>query len=151
VIAFDTDEGRFTLRVAGIAIVEERVLLHRAVGDDYWVLPGGRVEMMEQARQTLAREMMEETVLAFDAGRLVWVMENFFTWQGRPFHEIGLYFEMTPREPPEAWEFEGREGADYLKFRWAPLESLGELTVQPAFLRLGLLDLPAVATHVVQV
>ena len=52
-VAFDTEGGRFTLRVAGIAIVDGHVLLHKAVDGEYWILPGGRAELMEEARDTL--------------------------------------------------------------------------------------------------
>ena len=42
---------RFNLRVAGVAIHKEQVLLHRAESDDFWALPGGRAEMMEPVRK----------------------------------------------------------------------------------------------------
>ncbi len=149
-IWFDTEDGCFTFRVAGVAIVEGRVLLHRSVGLDYWVLPGGRVEMMEQARETLAREMVEETGREFEVRQLLWVVENFFSERGRRFHEIGMYFAMSPAVVPREWEFVGREGAEELEFRWWPLEELPELPIQPGFLRSGLGALPETAVHVVQ-
>ena len=37
-----------------------RILLHRADYEDFWSLPGGRVEMLEDSREALRREMLEE-------------------------------------------------------------------------------------------
>jgi 8-oxo-dGTP pyrophosphatase MutT (NUDIX family) len=40
-------------------------LIHQAVGDSFWSLPGGRVDMGESSVQTIVREMREElSVLA---------------------------------------------------------------------------------------
>jgi ADP-ribose pyrophosphatase YjhB (NUDIX family) len=81
--------------VAGVAIVDGRVLLHQGAGDDFWTLPGGRPEVMETASDALGREMLEETALTVTVSRLLWTVENFFTYGGRQFHELLLCFEMT--------------------------------------------------------
>jgi ADP-ribose pyrophosphatase YjhB (NUDIX family) len=59
-ITFDEDHVRFTNRIVGIAYDGDRVLLHRAITDDFWALPGGRAELLETAAETLRREMREE-------------------------------------------------------------------------------------------
>jgi ADP-ribose pyrophosphatase YjhB (NUDIX family) len=61
-----TPFGRFNYRIVGVAMRGEEeqdqceVLLHRAVTDDFWALPGGRAELLEPADATLRREMREE-------------------------------------------------------------------------------------------
>jgi len=153
-ITFQTEVGRFTYRVAGIAIQDGRVLIHKDPDDDFWVLPGGRAEMMEQAHETLRREMLEETGFEVSVGRLVWIVENFFVYQGIPFHELGLYFEMSVGSSAsvhEASSFLGKEGEKSLQFRWATLHDLRNLRVQPAFLMDRLAGLPATTERVVHV
>jgi ADP-ribose pyrophosphatase YjhB (NUDIX family) len=59
-ITMTRNNARFGMRVAGVAIHERHVLLHRAEHDDFWALPGGRVEMLEPADVSLKREMKEE-------------------------------------------------------------------------------------------
>lgn len=149
-IILDTPSGRFTYRVAGIAIVDDRILLHKAVRQDYWILPGGRAEVMERARETLEREMIEEAGLRVTVGRLVWVVENFFAEGDVRFHEIALYFEMTMTTDSLAGQrmsFVGQEGADTIEFRWHPLDELPEF--QPHFLAGRLARLPSATEHIV--
>jgi len=153
-ITFKTENGRFTYRVAGIAIQDGRVLIHKDPDDDFWVLPGGRAEMMEQAHETLRREMFEETGFEVSVGRLVWIVENFFLWKGTRFHELVLYFEMSvgsSASMPDANSFLGKEGAKSLEFRWAKLHDLRNLRVEPAFLLDRLAGLPATTERVVHV
>lgn len=75
-ITFDEDNIRFTNRVVGIAYDGDRVLLHRAVADDFWALPGGRAELLEAAADTLRREMREELGTDVEVERLVWCEVN---------------------------------------------------------------------------
>ena len=59
-ITFVRDNIQFGLRVAGVAIHEGHVLLHRAECDDFWALPGGRAELLEPAVESLKRETNDE-------------------------------------------------------------------------------------------
>ena len=91
-ISVDVGGFRFQLRAAALIMNGRSVLLHRLEGDDFWALPGGRVEPGEEARSTIVREMMEEVAEGVDCDRLVYLVENFFDCAGRANHEIGLYF-----------------------------------------------------------
>lgn len=59
-ITFERDHNKFNFRVAGIAIHNNRILLHTTEKDDFWNLPGGRVEFNESTDQTIIREIKEE-------------------------------------------------------------------------------------------
>jgi ADP-ribose pyrophosphatase YjhB (NUDIX family) len=151
-ISFDGEGGRFNYRVAGIVIEDSRVLLSRADWEDFWYLPGGRVEMREEARESLSREMGEELGTTVEIGRLVWVLENFFEFDGTPFHEIGLYFDVLLPDAPAATgaeEFERDDEGTRLIFRWVPVDKLDEVRLLPAFLVEGLRDIPVKTEHVV--
>ncbi len=151
-ITFNEKQTRFVNRVAGIAIDWGRVLLQRAVTDDFWALPGGRAELMEPSAETLRREMREEIQVDVTVERLVYVVENFFHYADRQVHELGLYHVMhLPAD--SLWrgvsDFEGYEGSLGLVFRWFPLETLSDVRIYPTFLREGLRALPAHVTHIV--
>ncbi len=152
------DSLRFVFRVAGVALHEDRVLLHRTDGDDFWSLPGGRGEMMEPSPETLRRELHEETGLAVTVGRLLWVVENFFDYKDRTYHELALYFLMTFPPDSPIWTygetFEGQElfpDGRRLKlfYQWFPLAGLDGLTVFPSFLPGGLRQLPLTTQHII--
>ena len=152
-ITFDLPCGRFLFRVVGVAIHDGRALLHRAVSDDFWSLPGGRGKVMEASSAALVREMQEELGMTVRVGRLLWLVENFFTYAGVAYHEIGVYYLMTlPDDAPHldtSRTFPGQEDHNPLIFQWFPLSDLPALRLYPLFLRTGLQAPPEHTQHVV--
>ena len=154
-ISFEVGGSIFNYRVAGLAVDGDRVLLHRAEIDDFWSLPGGRVEAGESSQRALVREMREEIGVDVVVGRLLWVAENFFEYAGDRHHEVGLYFlmELPHRRLPAGGsnEFEGLEDSSLrLFFRWFAPGDLDEIVVKPPFLSRALRAIPTEPTHVVE-
>lgn len=130
-------------RVAGIALHEGKILLHRAENEAFWSLPGGRIESGETTAAALKREMLEELQTEVQPGKLLYVVENFFTYDGNAYHEIGLYLQMQlPPDSPllTTKTFDGVElyfnnlPAFRLIFEWIPLADLATKVIKPAFL-----------------
>jgi 8-oxo-dGTP pyrophosphatase MutT (NUDIX family) len=146
-IGMKTPAGRFTMRVAGIAVCDGFVLAHEDRDREFWVLPGGRAEFGEETRETLRREMAEEAGIDAEVGRLCFVMENFFSLRGERCHEIGFYYEMTvPAEwrPQARPSFTGVEGSAILHFRWLPIADLpAALRLEPQAIARRIPSLPA--------
>jgi 8-oxo-dGTP pyrophosphatase MutT (NUDIX family) len=152
-LVIKSKRARFTVRVVGVCLRDDHVLLHTGEGSDFWSLPGGRCEMGELSTETLRREMEEETGLHVTVGDLLWVMENLYTDQGKSFHEIGFYYRMelpVDVPPPHVEpEITGMEGAHYLTFRWFPVSELETLRIYPTYFRQALRNLPPTTQHVV--
>ena len=153
-IRFDQGNRRFNYRVVGVAIHNDSVLLHRADHEPFWTLPGGRAEHGETAEQTIKREMLEELRTDVHVDRLLWVVENFFEYEGWSYHELALYFlvRFRPGSAPLCSEaFDGAEADLPLRFKWFPVrrEALVALPLLPAFLPQALTELPRSAVHVV--
>ncbi len=152
-LQIERTDRRFIYRTAGVAVDRDRVLIHRSEDDDFWALPGGRVEMGEIASEALAREMQEELGVQVEVGRLLWIVENFFTHEGYACHELALYFWMTlPLEAPvrrAAGPFYGDEFGLPLIFRWLPLDQLPATELYPIFLKKHLRAIPDHPQHVI--
>jgi 8-oxo-dGTP pyrophosphatase MutT (NUDIX family) len=144
----------FQMRVAGLAFRHGHVLVHRAVHESFWTFPGGRAEVGETSAETLKREMQEELGVVADIGRLLWVVENFFHYEGREWHELGFYYLM---ELPETFPFHPSDivhrvqDGHALEFKWvaATTPSLLVLDIPPYFIAHEIENLPASARHVI--
>jgi ADP-ribose pyrophosphatase YjhB (NUDIX family) len=141
-ISFRSGGARFHLRAGAVVLDDEHLLLHRLEGDNFWALPGGRINMGEQAQLALTREFEEELSLSVECGPLVCVGENFFEYQGEPHHEVGLYFAVAlpvgaPVRTKTAVHL-GMEGDKRLEFKWFSLASLPHVDLRPRALREGL-------------
>ncbi|HKP52277.1 MAG TPA: NUDIX domain-containing protein [Chloroflexia bacterium] len=156
-ITFKSERSAFNYRIVGVALHEGRVLLHKGESEDFWTLPGGRAELGEPATETLKREMREELEVEVEIERLLWVVENFFTYLDRSWHELALYFLMSlPHDSAlqkQTSPFYGYEDLQaermLLIFEWHPLDSLDNITLLPSFLKQGLKALPDQPKHVV--
>ena len=149
-LVFDIGVKRFNYRVVGVAVEKDRVLLHRADIEEFWTLPGGRVEHGEVASTALQRELREELGCEAEVGRLLYFVENFFEYDERSFHELALYFLIhLPPEIINTPSFEGHEEGYRLIFQWHHLDSIKNLPLFPSFLRESLRELPEHPLHVV--
>lgn len=147
-------EARFNYRVVGVCIQDGHVLAHMDERDSFYSLPGGRIEKMEASEAALRREMREELGVAVKVERLVWVVENFFTYQAVDVHELAFYYLFSlgdmARRFPVGRPFTCLDEAQ-LRFEWLPLAALGTTRLLPSFLCTGLLTLPPNITHIVHV
>lgn len=155
----------FTYRVAAVILDDSelgakcRVLLHHSARDDFWSLPGGKVELREEAEKALLREMREELNSEVQIERMLWLVENFFEHAGEKHHELGLYFlARLPKGDPhlggdgpfESIENHHKPEPLPLTFQWFACqpEQLAKLDIRPAFLREGLVQLPKEITNI---
>ena len=129
------------------------MLLGRCDWEDFWYVPGGRVEAGETAIDSLRRELVEELGIEAEIGRMLWIIENFFEFDGKSFHEVGLYFAVdTSGLPAELLddEFTRTEpGGEKLIFCWADLGALPDMRVGPSCLAERLSAIPESTEHIV--
>lgn len=132
-----------TIRGRACAILrhDDRVLLNRYGGDDFWALPGGSVEVGEFSSGALEREVLEEVGVQVACGRLLWVIENLFHYRGTHYTEFGFYYEAA--WPAEAavmeGEFAGAEAQQF--FRWCDATEVAAIDLRPSGLKAPLLAL----------
>lgn len=144
----------FQMRIAGLALRNGHVLVHRAVHESFWTFPGGRAEIGETSAETLKREMIEELGVEIDVGRLLWVVENFFHHEGQDGHELGFYYLM---DLPEHFPFHPTDivhrvlDGSELEFKWVPATraALTALDIPPYFIADEIENLPSQPRHVI--
>jgi 8-oxo-dGTP pyrophosphatase MutT (NUDIX family) len=148
-ISMFLDGGKFNFRVAGIAVQNDKLLLHKTPSDHFWSLPGGRADMFEFTRETLLREMLEETGLSAEVGDLLWIVENFFEYDQIRYHEIGFYYKMEIRSPATEQDFTAIEEGSELLFHWHPLGDLSSIKIYPDFITKELIQNTSSIRHIV--
>lgn len=154
-IRLNAGRSRFQMRVAGLGFRDGHVLVHRAVHEPFWTFPGGRAEIGETSEETLHREMVEELGVEVTVGRLLWSVENFFHYEERDWHELGLYYLM---DIPRTFPFHRHEivhriedGDNQLEFKWvrATRDALVALDIPPYFIADEIENLPLAPRHLV--
>ncbi|SFV27076.1 NUDIX domain-containing protein [Devosia crocina] len=152
VLSFPHPQGRFNYRVAAVIIADGHVLVCREDDDAYCMLPGGRVELGEHSRISLAREVEEELALQAEVGAMIATSESFYRRDDEDFHELGFFYAVTlPGHGPDGrspWLKRRDEGHD-LSFFWVPVEgtALEDLNLLPAWLPAFLRNLPEQQIH----
>jgi ADP-ribose pyrophosphatase YjhB (NUDIX family) len=132
-------------------IQDNKILVHRSENDDFWALPGGRNEFHEFSEETLIREMKEEINEEVDVERLLWVVENFFDFDEKKYHEIAFYYLMKLKNDSELYkvsEFYGKEDNCNLIFKWVDLKDLKNLEIYPTFLKTKVMNLSDNIEHI---
>jgi ADP-ribose pyrophosphatase YjhB (NUDIX family) len=152
-LEIQADGWHFQLRVGGVCIWRDHVLLQRALDGDFWVLPGGRVLPLERTADALVRTLRGELGQDVAIQRLLWVMEYVTPVGDQPLHELGFYYAVAlPADSPFldlARDHAGVERGHDLLLRWFPADGLSDVQLFPEFLRTAVGHLPPGLEHVV--
>ena len=138
-ICLPVNSALFNFRVAGVAIHNGKLLLHKTPTDNFWSLPGGRVDMFEFSKETLLREMLEEIGKTVEVGNLLWVAENFFEYNDIKHHEIGFYYQMQIPSLEDQEDFVVVEDTTELLFHWQDVHQIVKGSIYPEFITTDLL------------
>ena len=89
------DEVRLNIRCGLIMRHGDDVVLEISKVGRNSVIPGGRIQTMESSKEAIKREIFEEMGITLDENRIrqLAVLENFFTYEERSFHEIYFLYE----------------------------------------------------------
>lgn len=142
-IKYEDSDRIFNFRVCGILIKKNKVLLNRLKDNNFWTFIGGKVVFGETTEESIIREYKEEIGINVETDRLVSIVENFFFYRDKKWHEL-LYFYLL-RDPLNKLQiFSGtRDILDNLsgEFIWLDIKKLDSIKIQPECSRDILLSL----------
>ena len=154
-ISYLQNQKKFNFRVGGIITKDsgKKILLHQLEGFEFWLLPGGRVEMLEGTEDAIIREIKEELGIDVKVERLAAITESFFDIKNITYHELAFdYILDAPKDTKimqERDEFSGIEGKKY-RYKWFDREKLNEVTIKPIYLTPVLQELPEEVVHIIK-
>ena len=138
-ISYQDGNNKFNFRVSAIILdpSEKFVLIHKIKNRDFWLLPGGRMEICESTEDGLSRELAEELGIKKTKKRLAIISENFFYFNEQFYHELGFSYLIKLAKNSKLLKkegiFEGIEGEKYL-FKWHRIDKLKELDFCPKYM-----------------
>ena len=141
-LQFEETGSVFNCRVNGILIKEEKVLLSKLRNDANWTTVGGKVTFGETSEDAILREFREEMGVAIEIDRLLGIVEHFFDFKGKVFHQYLFVYQL--KDPNNCVPvFDGEvEMADNPNgiCRWFPAQDLGSTPIKPDCLKKFLLS-----------
>lgn len=101
-VSFKCEKDRFKLRVTGIIIDEDKVLLDKHSIDNKYRLPGGRVSLNESSDVAIIRELEEEIGFKFSIEKFIGTAEEFYVnYNNEKTHCINLYYKVKFSNPDD--------------------------------------------------
>lgn len=158
VITIKGDDSRFGVRVAAIIYNKDmsKVFMQRQSNHDFYMFPGGRLEIHEDAKTAIMRELDEELGIKEDDVFLKYISENFISFPNQKYHEIGFYFIIKIDEQKYQYfsnnEYNSldEENDGKSKFRWISLEELNNISIMPCCMKDKLFERDAIESKEIE-
>ena len=134
-IRFKTDEYNFHLRTVAVIVQNNKYLIQKVEGFDYYILPGGHVELGEDSKKAIIREVKEEIGCDVKDLKLFCLYEHCYPYEDKIEHWVETYFKITPDNDlsNNSWNYlENDKGEEkLLHFKWVTSEELKMLDFRP--------------------
>lgn len=138
-IKIKTDEKVFNYCARAIIKQDEKFLLICVNDAPYYHLPGGHVEIGENSKDAVLREIKEEVGIDVALGDLVLINEQFYDKQGVATHSMILYYVAKPKAKIDTQNLVRMEkmGTKLIKneLRWVTLDELKTIDLRPQLIK----------------
>lgn len=153
-VQFYDEEYRFKMRTSALIIEDNKLLLTKNDMDPMYYTPGGKVEIGEEAAETVVRELFEETGVEYKIDRLLFIEELFyeadFSNRFSKAHEITFHYLM---KPTGILEFNNQSYTHHNlleHFEWIDLDKVKDQYIYPRMIeKLNFNELPDHVQHLV--
>lgn len=131
-----TETQEFHGRTCGIIKQEDYFLIMRVNKTDYYHIPGGHIEIGEDSKTAVVREIKEEIGCDVKTAKLFAIQENFWERKGKECHGIEFYYVVEPEPKLNIKNYEKVEkdkGEEkLLEFRWVKESELASVDLRPS-------------------
>lgn len=131
-IDFEKDNYRFNARVSAIIYNSDKtkVLLFKVEdGRDYYMLPGGRIELFEDSKTAIEREINEELGYKLDFS-LCSIQENFVIKDSKKIMQYCFCYKAIYNEEIKENIFRCKDN-DNQRFYWVDIDELLNYKIYP--------------------
>ena len=134
-IKIKDENGKFRLRVSGMIIKNNKLLVHETQKLKGYCLPGGHVEEGKSTKQAILREMKEELKINVKITDLFCINENIYDTGETTSQEINYYYKLENLDflPDESFfvkEIDKGVEKEH-KFAWIDINDLCDKNFKP--------------------
>ncbi|GAB2974868.1 hypothetical protein GCM10027049_06620 [Mucilaginibacter puniceus] len=140
----------FNYRVSCLLNIDGFILLHKLSEDDFYNLPGGRSKFGEESSHTIERELQEEINEKIIVGPVLWLIENFFEFQQKHYHEINLVYHATSETLRPGDNFIKNINGKVYSYEWFDKQGIESIKFNPHIVKDQLFNPPKSISHLIQ-
>ena len=137
-LTIDVEDYKLNIRAAAIIIHNNKLLTHKDTRLNFYGLLGGRIEIGEDSKTTILREMQEEMGKEVEITGYVGTVENFFEVEGSKYHEIEIIHkaEFLKEEDKKLEQtIKNIEGKEHLQYEWVEIDKIDEYDIRPQIIK----------------
>lgn len=137
-ITIKDETSRFGVRVGAIILNSDKTkVFFQEAKKDFYMFPGGRLEVLEDSYTAIKRELTEELGIDEEV-ELKYMSENFIDLpNGIKYHEIGFYYLVIIDENKYGYSIDGvygnldEEHDGKSNFKWLDISLLDKYNIMP--------------------
>ena len=131
-IRYTNGNYQFLLRVSTLIFNENesKVLLFNVAGRSFYMLPGGKINELEESIDAIKREIKEELGWEKLEYKFLGISEELVNDKGYNNHQINLIYKGIYKNKIDKEEFKGLEG-DWINFKWVDVKDINNYKIYP--------------------
>lgn len=133
-ISINIGNYKFNYRVSAIIIHNNKILLHKAEGKEYYALLGGRVKSGESTKDALKREVLEEIGKEIEVIEPFTFIENFFEMKNYNYHELLISYKAEFKNEIDKKleeKIENIETDKNIVYEWKEINDIENIELKP--------------------
>ena len=131
-IDFINNDYRFNARTSALIFNKDytKVLLFNVEGRSHYLLPGGRIEQLEESLDAIKRELKEEIGWDNSEFSFLALSEEFVHDKGYDYHQLNIIYKAIYNNEIKENKFKGLEG-DWINFEWIDVSDISKYNIYP--------------------